>query len=433
MEKFTSYNAVVDFMMERLPAFTRIGAAAMKPNLNNITQLCTRLGNPQNTYKIIHVAGTNGKGTVSHLIAGMLQSQGYKVGLHTSPHYKDIRERFKINGKLSSKQVVIDFINDNRAIIEELNPSYFELTVAMSFSYFAAQNVDYAVIEVGLGGRLDSTNIVNPILSVITNISLDHTEFLGDTIPLIAREKAGIIKQNVPVIIGEKQIETTVVFLDVAENNKAEITFAEDVLAINIVDPNLARTSFDIACKALPSIDGRYTIDIAGPFQQHNLRTAFAAISTLNTLGIQFNAELIRYFFTNFRNQVAYMGRWQLIGKQPAILVDSAHNKGGMDYILTSLNALEYQKLHMVIGFAKDKDRTKILKNLPSKAQYYAAKANIPRGLDADELANELKNGGLQANSYDSVQSALTAAKANADKNDLIFVGGSIFVVAEVV
>lgn len=413
-------------MFEKLPMFTRTGGAALKANLDNIAQLCTALGNPHLKYKVIHVAGTNGKGTVSHLLAAALQSQGYKVGLHTSPHYKDLRERFKVNGRLSTKSFVTRFVTQHQELIARIQPSFFEITVAMSFQYFAEQNCDYTVIEVGLGGRLDSTNIVRPILSVITNISKDHTEFLGDTYAAIAGEKAGIIKPSVPVVIGEYHEETAPVFIEIAKKNGSEISFAEDQIWIKNIHQTLFSTTFQ-------DRNGlAYSIDISGPFQDKNINTAFASINELEKQGIQFERSKLRNTLKNFKSIMKYMGRWQVLQKSPTVLVDSAHNEGGMEYVLNMLNKHNYNQLHIVLGFVKDKDRTKILPMLPITATYYFVKADLPRGLPASDLQIECANFGLIGHAYTSVLEGFQSAKNNAKKEDLVFVGGSIFVVAEV-
>ncbi|HPN72076.1 MAG TPA: Mur ligase family protein, partial [Saprospiraceae bacterium] len=383
---FRNYSEVESFLLEQLPMFSRVGAAALKPSLANIENLCSAIGNPQNQYKIIHVAGTNGKGTVSHLVAGMLQSQGYTVGLHTSPHYKDLRERMKINGSLSSKRFVIDFMNENITLIEEIKPSFFEITVAMSFAHFAAKKVDFAVIEVGLGGRLDSTNIVQPILSIITNISLDHTDLLGNTIEAIAAEKAGIIKPGVPVLIGEQQTETDPVFNKIAAVNSSKMFYASDLVQMEVIENSLYGMQF----RSKGVFENElFQIDISGPFQKHNLTTAFAAISLLQSHQILFDVAQLKAFLASFSKKVKYIGRWQIIGKNPLVLVDSAHNEGGMNYVLDQLALLGSGQLHFVIGFVSDKDRSKILPFLPKNAHYYFTKASIPRALDPFILKEE--------------------------------------------
>lgn len=427
--KFRKFSEAETYLLQQLPMFSRVGAAALKPSLENIQALCRAIGDPQSNYKIIHVAGTNGKGTVSHLIAGILMSQGFKVGLHTSPHYKDLRERLKVNGKLPPKSFILSFLNKHKEIIDRIKPSFFEMTVAMSFAYFAKEEVDFAVVEVGLGGRLDSTNIVVPILSVITNISLDHTDLLGHTIPEIAAEKAGIIKPNVPVLIGERQEETSPVFESIALQKNALLSYAENIVSLKLEHSDLNSMSFKVTIDNNIEI---FQIDISGPFQEKNISTAFAAMYLLEKQGIDINLQKVRLFFKDFRSKTKYIGRWQVIENQPLILVDSAHNIGGMHYILDQLHQMGLRQLHMVMGFVADKDREKILSSMPKNAHYYFAKANIPRGLDANVLAAEAQVIGLKGQAYSSVKEALEYAKVSASTTDLIFVGGSIFVVAEV-
>jgi dihydrofolate synthase / folylpolyglutamate synthase len=411
--------------------FSRLGAAALKPNLDNITQLCNHLGNPQNNYKIIHIAGTNGKGTISHLTASILQSQGYKVGLHVSPHYKDLRERFKVNGKLSNKKFVIDFLNKHRGIIEQIQPSFFELTVAMSFSYFDQCDVDYAVIEVGLGGRLDSTNIVMPILSVITNISMDHTELLGDTLPQIASEKAGIIKENTPVIIGEYQSETYDVFNNKAKLHQSPIVYAKDIVKANYGIQNFTYTQVKSVVKHIGIFD--FSIDLSGPFQSNNITTSLAILDFLFQNKIVTDLDKLKKTLYTFRKTVNYIGRWQILGKKPTIIADSAHNMGGLQYVIDYLSSIKNQTLHIVIGFVKDKKRAEILAQLPKDAKYYFVNAQLPRALPSDELKEEAESHNLVGTTYNTVLEGYKSAKAQAEKEDFIFVGGSIFVVAEVI
>ena len=430
MKKFETYEEVCDFLMLKLPMFTRQGPAALKPSLKKKKKLLESMGNPHQKYKIVHVAGTNGKGSVSHLLAGMLASQGYKVGLHTSPHYKDMRERMKVNGKLPEKDFVINFTNQWLPLIESLQPSFFEITVAMSFEYFAREQVDFAVIEVGLGGRLDSTNVVDPLLSVITNISLDHTELLGNTLEAIAGEKAGIIKKGKPVLIGERQEETTPVFNNIAIEHSSPLTYAEDICEIIIHFQDFQKTMFSVR---IPGHQWKMEIDISGPFQDKNLRTAFAGLSLLEQEGMKWNLSKLKKYLKSFRSNVYYLGRWQVLDQCPMVLVDSAHNEGGMAYILAALKNHHQGRLHMVIGFAADKKREVIFNALPKNATYYFSKANIPRALDPQKLKEEAAEYNLYGNAYASVIEAYSAARQAAEDDDIIFVGGSIFVVAELV
>lgn len=422
----SKYTDTLDFMFRQLPMYQREGKSAFKKDLGNILAFCKEIGNPEDKIKSIHVAGTNGKGTVTHILAHILQSQGYKVGVYTSPHYKDFRERIKINGDHISKREVISFIEQNKAIISDIRPSFFEMTVAMAFDYFANQQVDYAIIEVGLGGRLDSTNVITPLLSVITNISYDHVDMLGDTLELIAGEKAGIIKSNVPVIIGETQLETTPVFTAKAESTNSHIEWADANININEKENGLDLLLNDnqwLTIKNNP---------LLGSFQLKNIATAFYAAMNLEPqCNIDFSKAVAS--FGQLRELTGYMGRWQYISRSPDVLVDSAHNEGGIAFLKTYIEVQsQYESLHIVCGFVNDKDLGKILKLFPKNAKYYFAKANIPRGLDASILMNAAGDLGLIGKSYRSVRQALAAAKMSAKPNDLIFVGGSIFVVAEV-
>jgi dihydrofolate synthase/folylpolyglutamate synthase len=400
----------------------------MKPGLNNIIALCHAMGDPHHNLKIIHVAGTNGKGTVSHLIAGMLQFSGHKVGLHTSPHYIDFRERMKVDGELAPKSFIVESLNEFMDFILEIQPSFFELSVALSFLYFHKQKVDYAVVEVGLGGRLDSTNVVQPLLSVITNISFDHMEVLGHTLELIATEKAGIMKSHVPCLIGEYQNDVAHVFSLKALNLNADLYFSKDILEINITESDYGNSKFTVS--SLLDID--FEIDISGAFQVKNIATAFAAVQLLEKQGTFIDYQNIKEKFTNFKMEVNYMGRWQVLGKNPLIIADSAHNEGGVDQILSLFESTEFEKMHIVLGFVRDKDRTKVLNRLPKVAKYYFCNASIPRALASNELKKEAITFGLHGEAFSSVSAAYEKAKNNANSNDLIFIGGSIFVVAEI-
>lgn len=423
MIKIKSYNKAIQYLFSQLPMYQRQGPKAFKKDLTNIRALMKALGNPERSLKAIHIAGTNGKGTVSHIITGCLMSQGYRVGLYTSPHYRDFRERIKINGDLMPKRTVIRYVNKFRALVEEVRPSFFEMTVAMAFLYFQEEEVDYAVIETGLGGRLDSTNVILPLLSVITNISLDHTQFLGNTIPLIAREKAGIIKQNVPVLIGERQQETTPVYQEVAQSLNAPVRYAQEMIRINDGQAQMGGKL----------ILGSLEIDMGGPFLERNLVTSLAGLQLLKDAGEEISWKVVEAGMKNLAHRVKYLGRWQWIGHHPDILVDSAHNIGGVTELLKNLPLSRYEGVHFVLGFVNDKDILPILQLFPEDAHYYWAKANIPRGLDANTLKEKARDVGLKGKSYSSIRKALAAARTRASEKDLIFVGGSIFTVAEVV
>jgi dihydrofolate synthase / folylpolyglutamate synthase len=424
----STYKEGLEYLFSQLPMFQRVGSSAYKKDLTNTLKLCQALGNPHEKLKCIHIAGTNGKGTVSHLVAYGLQKQGLKVGLYTSPHYKDFRERIKINGQLASKQYIVDFINKNRSIIEEIQPSFFEITVVMALDYFVQKKVDYAIIEVGLGGRLDSTNVITPLSSVITNISYDHMDLLGDTLPQIAAEKAGIIKYKVPVIVGEKQKIVNSVFIEKAKEQDTKIDYAQKIITVETIHKSIAKRKVSI------SINERkinFTTTLLAPYHDANIITAFATLYKLSAT-IKIDFYKIAKGFINFSSEMKYYGRWQIVSKSPLTIFDSAHNEAGLNFAMNSLKSFGFSKVHFVIGFVKEKDLNKALKVFPKDSYYYFTKAKIPRALDENILQENGKLNGLNGNAYKSVQSAFRAAKKIASKNDIIYVGGSIFVVAEV-
>lgn len=390
--------------------FQKSGAAAYRKDLHNIVQLCDILGNPQNDLQFIHIAGTNGKGSVTHIIASILQEQGYKAGVFVSPHYTDYRERIKINGKLINKKFVTRFVNDNIEKFKNINASFFEITNAMAFAYFKEMKTDFVVLETGMGGRLDSTNIVTPLVSVITNISYDHQQFLGNTLQLIAAEKAGIIKPGKPVVIGEKQKETTPLFIKKAKQTKSKITFAD-----------AEKRSKD------------YKTDLHGTYQEKNINTALATIEVLQKQGVKISDRAIKRGLKNVISNTYFIGRWMIMHKKPLIILDSAHNEGGLRELKQGLKELKYNKLHFVYGTVGDKDISASLSTLPQKATYYFCKANIPRGLNSVQLQQQASEYKLQGIAYATVSKALKAARDNAKKNDLILVAGSVYVVAEVI
>jgi len=431
VSKIKTYQQALKFIYDRLPMYQRLGSAAYKKDLTNTIKLCESTGNPQNRIKTIHIAGTNGKGTTTHIIAGGLQAQGYKVGVYTSPHYKDFRERIKINGFYIPKSYIIDFLNRYSKDLEEIQPSFFEMTVAMAFLYFADEKVDFAVIETGLGGRLDSTNVINPLLAVITNISFDHQSMLGNTLPAIAGEKAGIIKNNIPVIIGERQKELEQIFINKAKEMSAQIHFATDHIQIIETGFSQLKKSYTVVYNKHPWIENLST-DLTGPFQERNIITGMYALKLLSEK-ININIDKLKDFFPNLKSKTGYIGRWQVLGSDPMIIADSAHNEGGLKIIMNEIQDLKYKKLHMILGFVNDKELSTVLEFFPKNAIYYFAKANIPRGLDAELLKTESEKYGLLGNSYSSVRKAFAAAKIKAHADDLIFIGGSIFVVAEVI
>ncbi len=429
-----TYQECLDYLFNSLPVYQRIGAAAYKADLNNTLALMKHLDNPEKKFKSIHVAGTNGKGSVSHNLASIFQEAGYKTGLYTSPHLKDFRERIRVNGKKISKKFVVDFTQSNQSFFEQLRPSFFEMTVGMAFQYFAQQKVDIAIIEVGMGGRLDSTNVITPQLSIITNISYDHTQFLGNTLQDIAKEKAGIIKENIPVVIGETQKETENVFKEIAGEKHAELFFADQLFDIKEEKIVLKENQFwmDFRAKDKNSKQYKqYITPLAGRYQLHNFKTILAACQCMGTGML--NEKSIQSGIKNCIHNTELMGRWQILQTGPLCIADTGHNKAGIMHICEQLNQLSYDKLHFVISMVNDKNITEILSLLPKDAIYYFCKANIPRGLDASLLCLEALSAGLQGKVYRSVKRAFRAAKRNAKPNDLVFVGGSTFTVAEVV
>ncbi|MBJ2173251.1 bifunctional folylpolyglutamate synthase/dihydrofolate synthase [Aureibaculum sp. A20] len=404
-----TYKATLDWMFSQLPMYQRQGKIAFKKDLTNTLSLTAHLGNPHQKFKSIHVAGTNGKGSTSHMIASVLQEAGYKVGLYTSPHLKDFRERIKINGNCISEKEVVQFIKNNKTFLEQQKLSFFEMTVGLAFDYFAKQEVDIAIIEVGLGGRLDSTNIITPEVSVITNIGFDHTQMLGNTLPEIAFEKAGIIKKGIPVVVSERQPEVQNVFLKRSEELAAPLYFAED------------------------EVTEDYKSDLLGLYQQKNSKAAVQTLLVLRKQGFKISDKEIKKGLLEVVKNTGLLGRWQTLGHNPFIICDTAHNKEGLTYVLKQLAEQVFEELHIVIGVVNDKDLSSVLPLFPKNALYYFCRPDIPRGLDADELRIEASSFQLNGLSYSSVLQALNAAKSNAKSTDLIFVGGSTFVVAEVV
>lgn len=427
-----TYSETLTYLYSQLPMFTRIGAAAFKKDLTNTLALCEVLNNPQNTFKSIHIAGTNGKGSTSHMLASILQEAGYKVGLYTSPHLKDFRERIRIDGEMISEEYVVDFVAKHQQLFDDIQPSFFEWTVALCFDYFANQQVDIAIVETGLGGRLDSTNIITPLLSVITNIGWDHMDMLGDTIPKIASEKAGIIKPNIPVIIGEYDVETAPVFTAKAQAENSPLIFARDVFQLHSFASNNMESTFDIDKQLQPWLQ-HAKCDLPGNYQQYNIPTVLTAIEQLRQEGWTISDNVIINGLQQVKQNTGLMGRWQVLAQQPLTICDTGHNVNGITYVVEQLAKLSFDTLHLVIGMVKDKDITKVLALLPTDGTYYFCNANIPRALPAEELQSLAHTFGLKGQAHGSVQQALNAAKAKATVNDLIFIGGSTFVVAEVV
>jgi dihydrofolate synthase/folylpolyglutamate synthase len=404
-----NYNDTVNWMFSQLPMYQNKGKIAFKKDLTNILALSNHLKHPERKFKSIHVAGTNGKGSTSHMLASIFQEAGYKVGLYTSPHLKDFRERIKINGTCVSKQFVIGFIKKNASFLNQHSLSFFEMTVGMAFEYFAKQQVDIAIIEVGLGGRLDSTNIITPEISVITNIGLDHTQFLGDTLEQIAYEKAGIIKEKVPVVIGETQKETKPVFERISKDKKAPIYFA-DYSEIEL-----------------------YASDLKGAYQKHNIKTVIASISELKKKGFKISQANLANGLKHVIKNTGLQGRWQVLQLQPKVIADTAHNKEGLMYTMNQIKTEPYARLHLVLGFVNDKNLDTIVDFFPKEAHYYLCQPKVQRGLEVSILKKYFISKGYKVEAYNSVAEAFEMAKIQASSNDLIYVGGSTFVVAEII
>ena len=396
-------------MFQQLPMYQRIGAQAFKKDLSRTIKLAKHLGNPHQKFQSVHIAGTNGKGSTSHMLASVLQESGYKVGLYTSPHLKDFRERIKVNGKFIPKKNVVGFINENRDFLTENELSFFEMTVGMAFDHFAREKVDIAVIEVGLGGRLDSTNIITPEVSVITNIGLDHTAFLGDTLTKIASEKAGIIKDNIPVVIGEKQKETTDIFTEKAKQHNSEIYFAEDL-------------KFD-----------KYHTDLKGDYQNKNIKSVLGAVKVLRKKGWEIPEDGLRNGLNSVKLHTSLQGRWDILKEKPKVICDTAHNTEGLSLVFKQLKKEKFQHLHIVLGVVNDKDLDKILPLFPTSAIYYFSKPDVPRGLETEILQQKAAKFGLEGSLFNSVSEAYEAALETALDEDLVFVGGSTFTVAEII
>ena len=424
-----NYDQTLEYLFTQLPMFSRVGAAAYKADLTNTIKLCAALGNPQHQFKSIHVAGTNGKGSTSHMLASILQTAGYKTGLYTSPHLVDFRERIKIDGAYCSKEFVVDFTEKIKPLIEKIQPSFFEITVAMAFSHFAQQKVDIALIEVGLGGRLDSTNIIPPEVSIITNIGLDHTQFLGDTIPQIASEKAGIIKKEVPCIISEYTHQTKPVF-DAAAM-QTTLAYGSDLYTI--LNTKYAHDYLDVEVlnKKTEGIE-TYQLDLNGSYQAKNIIGVLGAIGILQTKGWHITNQHIHDGLSQVKKNTGLYGRWQIIGSNPTTVVDVAHNVAGIQTLLAQIPLVNHQKLHFVFGMVKDKDIDSVLALLPDHATYYFTKAQIERAIDATELQHKADAHGLKGNTYQTVNEAIAAAKKEAQATDLIVVCGSIFLVGEI-
>ena len=428
-----NYQETIEWLFSQLPMYQRQGKAAYKADLNNTLELDEYFNHPHRKFKSIHVAGTNGKGSVSHMLASVLQESGYKVGLYTSPHLKDFRERIRINGQMISENFVVKFVKNHRTKFEEIKPSFFEMTVAMAFDYFAKENIDVAVVEVGMGGRLDSTNIIQPDLSIITNIGLDHTAFLGNSLSEIAKEKAGIIKKDTAVVIGETQIETAYVFQSIAKEKLTDIYFADKYYKCNYAMLSIDNKQVFNIKKDNKIVFSDLKLDLLGTYQKKNLLTVLRSIDLLIEKGYSIKNQAIYEGLERISKNTGMKGRWQILGFNPTIICDTAHNLEGITFVVNQINQTPHKNLHFVLGTVDDKDINKILKILPQDAQYYYTKADIPRALDQNILRKKANELGLKGDAYNKVELALEQAKKNANANDLIFIGGSTFIVAEVV
>lgn len=421
-----NYEETIQYLYNSVPMFQKVGASAYKEGLYNTNELDRHFGHPHTKFKTIHIAGTNGKGSCSHTLAAILQAEGYKVGLYTSPHLVDFRERIRVNGKCISKEYVVDFVEKEKQFFEPLHPSFFELTTALAFKYFAEQHVDYAVIEVGLGGRLDCTNIISPILSIITNISFDHTQFLGNTLAKIAGEKAGIIKRNTPVVVGEYNSETKPVFMAKAKEENAPITFAEDENEVTetVINPN---GGIDYTTKSFGKLHG----ELGGIYQTKNTNTVLCAARLLQGMGVIKNTASIKCGMEKVAESTGLRGRWETIMTCPKVVCDTGHNVGGWQYLSQQIKSQKCKQLRIVFGMVDDKDIDTVCKMLPKNAVYYFTQATTHRAIPAEKVKQEGANHGLEGNIYPTVKAAYEKALADADDEDFVFVGGSSYVVAD--
>lgn len=413
--------------------YQRLGKAAYKADLNTTIQLLDVLSNPQNNFRAIHIAGTNGKGSVSHMLSSILQEAGFKTGLYTSPHLKDFRERIKINGQMIPEENVTSFVKKYSKTLDEIKPSFFEMTVAMAYDYFSTEKVDIAILETGMGGRLDSTNICNPLVTAITNIGLDHMQFLGNTIEKIGMEKAGIFKKNTPIVIGKKQKETSLLFVEKAKSLNADISFAEDNVYIkSVVTPKKNFKTFDIWHKDELFIENA-TSPLIADYQTENITTVMQIVFNLKIKDIKIEKQAINDGLANVIKNTSLMGRWQKIGENPLIICDTGHNTDGINAVVNQIKQTNFKNLHVIFGMVNDKDPESILYLLPKNAHYYFCKPDIPRGMPEDKLQKHAFKAGLNGEAYPSVRIAMKSAINNAGINDLVFIGGSTFVVAEII
>ncbi|HRH10759.1 MAG TPA: folylpolyglutamate synthase/dihydrofolate synthase family protein [Bacteroidia bacterium] len=426
-----TYQQTLEYLYAKLPMFQRVGAAAYKADLTNTVKIMELLNKPHQKLKCIHVAGTNGKGSSSHMLAAILQHAGYKTGLYTSPHLVDFRERIKINGKMISKNQVVDFVEKYKDAFEEIQPSFFEWTVGLAFDYFAKEEVDVAVIEVGLGGRLDSTNVICPLISLITNISFDHMNLLGDTIPKIAGEKAGIIKFKTPVVISQYQSESASVFMNRARELKSPYEFGDKVY--KITESKVEKEFLNVKVTDRKTEKQEiYELDLKGNYQAKNLLGVLCVVEHLKNEGFLIEDKTVKEALKKVIALTGLMGRWQLLSEKPFMIADTGHNEDGIRQVIDNLKKIEYKKLHFVFGAVNDKDVSKILELLPKEAEYYFVKADIPRALPSEELMLQASKAKLKGKNYGDVKSGVEAAKKSAKKDDLILIGGSTFVVADV-
>ncbi len=425
-----NYQETIAYLYEKLPLFSRLGADAIKADLTNTIRLCKFLDNPQNTFKTIHVAGTNGKGSVSHMLAAILQTAGYKTGLYTSPHLIDFRERIKVNGALCTQQFVVDFTKKIQPLIEDIEPSFFEIAVAMAFDYFAKENVDIAVIETGLGGRLDSTNIITPVLSIITNIGLEHTQILGDTLEKIAFEKAGIIKPHIPVVIGELLPETEPVFIKTADEKASPLLPAQQNYYVSDFEYEPQKLTITVA---ETKTDNRetYESDLSGIYQTKNIITVLEAVRYLQSVGYHISSPQIKEALHQVKKMTGLRGRWEIIREKPVVIVDVAHNADGMKQVAEQLELSTYQSLYLIIGMVKDKDVAGALRHLPKTANFYFTKPQTPRALPESDMAAIAAGIGLHGKIFADVNAALQNVLTHANSEDLIVVCGSVFLIGE--
>lgn len=420
-----NYEETMAYLFERLPMFQRIGKTAFKKDLTNTLKLCELLGNPQRKFKSVHIAGTNGKGSTAHSLASILQESSYKTGLYTSPHLKSFTERIKINGAEVKTDFIVDFVQKHKDLIEEIKPSFFEITVVMAFDYFARENVDIAVLEVGMGGRFDSTNVVDPILSIITSIDLDHMEFLGPDIPSIAFEKAGIIKNSRPVIISEWQKDSAPIFIEKAKQTNSDLFFAEDTVDTSSIGNGNYSIESDL-------VNGHIDFELKGDYQINNLPGIIKSAELLNQLYFNISSDAVKNGLAKVIKNTGLKGRWQVLSENPKVICDTGHNEEGMQFIIKQIGDLAFDKLFAVLGFVNDKDVEKILKIWPEETYFIFCQANIPRAKNLSEVEEIATNLNLEFSSIVDVNEAIKLARKKALKTDLIFIGGSTFVVAEI-